>query len=370
MGNYSSNGFGGVNAHIREILLYVLSHPELEVSIDTFNLRSSATSSLLSSFSEFFAGPLTIYPRLLSKKLFVGIDVIHAHSTLVAVQAALHARKRFGTSAVLTYHSVARPDLLRVRSVGEPYYRRLFYRRFLYNLFSVMPVLDSVIAVARWVQKDLRKYWGVKAKYIPNFINLDKIISLARSVDEAILRRASIPSKPYVVWLGARLSPVKRPCDFVALAREFPDILFVMPGRNITYAALQRHCGAVPENLLAIDTSAFENHREVFLRVVMESKAAVLTSYYEAFGYVVLEALALGVPVLVPDTGGPPEIVTPSVGAVYRTGQLDSLFDMFLDVWEHIKNGQYSPEVLRNYVAERYSVHSVAPKIFRIYKRI
>ena len=54
--------------------------------------------------------------------------------------------------------------------------------------------------------------------------------------------------------------------------------------------------------------------REQVRQEVSEADAFVLSSEYETFGVVVIEALALGKPVIATRCGGPESIVVPSVG--------------------------------------------------------
>lgn len=200
-------------------------------------------------------------------------------------------------------------------------------------------------------------------------IDVNSIADVASSAEILpVLRRLQ---GNYVVWIGGRIAPVssKRPCDFVELARRFPDIAFVMPGK-VSAGELSQICGPLPENLLVLSLKPYNYRRDIFLRIVKGAGLAVLTSYFDTFPYSVLEAISLGVPSLVPDTGGPPEIVNRRVGAIYKTGDVDSLCEVFTKVWMRVQDGKYNAEVLRQYISEKYGVDVILPKIFRVYESV
>lgn len=147
---------------------------------------------------------------------------------------------------------------------------------------------------------------------------------------------------------------------FIKLAKEFQDETFVMMGKGISISALQRTYPGIrlPDKLILIDTMGMfgELGRNAFLSILKHSKFSILTSYYEAFGYVILESLSLDVPVVGPDIGGPGEIVTRDVGMKYRFGDFDDLIkrtERMLKLYKRYHN-------LRWYVEKNYH-----PKIIR-----
>ena len=85
-------------------------------------------------------------------------------------------------------------------------------------------------------------------------------------------------------------------------------------GENVSLVGLQRN---VPEWMQAMDV-------------------LVMASYDEPFGIVVIEAMALGKPVVASDTGGPTEIIRSGAdGLLFRTGDSESLAAKLLQVLDH-----------------------------------
>lgn len=273
IGNYVPGGFGGVNTHITQILSAAKRYDNIDVH--PFNLRDSKLSIILQSLHEFTHMRDTPYVAYSSRK-FADFDVVHVHASLFSLYAALRAKKQYCSSVVVTHHTAADPDVILEKISTYPYHIRAFYRRFMWGLLESYSEADLVIAVAKWVRKDLRKYWGIKAEYIPNMVDPDEVVHTAKSV---FVDDPRINGKDYVVWLGGRVIPpsIKRPQDFVAVARAFPDIPFVIPGKGITLQLLRSVVGDVPNNLVVIDTSRYGDHRAAFLNVVSRANVAVLT---------------------------------------------------------------------------------------------
>jgi glycosyltransferase involved in cell wall biosynthesis len=86
----------------------------------------------------------------------------------------------------------------------------------------------------------------------------------------------------------------------------------------------------------------------------------VMASYGEPFGIVVIEAMALGKPVVASDNGGPTEIITPGIdGLVFKPGNPVSLADALLQVLDH---ADLAREIERNARARArvFSAHAYA----------
>ena len=131
---------------------------------------------------------------------------------------------------------------------------------------------------------------------------------------KAIRTKLGIPERSRVVTFMARLHAQKRPMDFVELARRFShrdDILFLLIGDGPLAQAVDRE----------LHQLGLENVRHLpFYRPSNEIFAItdvyVLPSEYEGMPLVLLEAQAMGVPVVVTDVGNNREILQVTQGGV------------------------------------------------------
>ena len=108
--------------------------------------------------------------------------------------------------------------------------------------------------------------------------------------------------------------------------------------------------------------------RSEVLERVSDADAFVLSSDYETFGIVVIEALALGKPVIATKCGGPESIVTGDVGFLVdknSPGDLASAMALL-----H-KNGEnYNPRRIRDYCVREFSEGSVIRRLAVVYNNI
>jgi glycosyltransferase involved in cell wall biosynthesis len=123
-------------------------------------------------------------------------------------------------------------------------------------------------------------------------------------------------SHPRVVYLG-RFDPIKRPWIFLELARKFPDVEFIMMGRNNFKCEGGWRPGSIPENVVMTGHLSGDEKYE------MLSSAWVLvnTSIHEESPVSVFEALALETPVIsYEDWGGIVQNYGVTIGRVPGTG--------------------------------------------------
>jgi len=118
-----------------------------------------------------------------------------------------------------------------------------------------------------------------------------------------------------IVFLG-RLAPPKNPKRFIkiiaALVEKFPYLKVAMIGTG----ELRDECKKLIEGYqleMVIDLLGFMDNPYGILKT---SKMLCMTSDWEGFGLVAIEALSLGVPVVANDVGGLPGIVNSKCGAL------------------------------------------------------
>lgn len=165
----------------------------------------------------------------------------------------------------------------------------------------------AVYAPSKAIASQVGSNWGIAPELIqviPNSINLS-------AVREAGASKSSRPLPARFTVFSGRLEVRKGIVPFAlalsAVLNEYPDLHAVLIGRGgaAEVARFRQDVSPVEERVHLLG----ELPRNDALAVVARAELAVVPSLWENFGFVVLEALALGVPVIASNCGGIPEIV-------------------------------------------------------------
>jgi glycosyltransferase involved in cell wall biosynthesis len=116
-----------------------------------------------------------------------------------------------------------------------------------------------------------------------------------------------------IVYLG-RFSAEKNPLRFIyivsELRKKLPSIKAAMIGSGTLYDICKDKINILNINNNLILTGFMENP----YKVLSKAKILCMTSEWEGYGLVAVEALSLGIPVIAPPVGGLPEILNDSCG--------------------------------------------------------
>ncbi len=242
------------------------------------------------------------------------VELVHARSRAPAWSAWLAAR-RTGTPFVTTYHGAY--------GEGFPLKRR-------YN--SVMARGDRVIAISDFIARLITERHGVgpdRLRVIPRGVDtaiFDPALVTGDRIDK-LARAWRVPDGAYTVVLPGRLSGWKgHTVVLEAVAKlKRPDICCVFVGRGNRRAAARL---ASRGDALGLGARLrIVGHVDDMPAALMLSDVVVHASTEpEAFGRVVIEAQAMGRPVIASDLGGPAETVENGVtGWLVVPGDVDQL---------------------------------------------
>lgn len=108
--------------------------------------------------------------------------------------------------------------------------------------------------------------------------------------------------------------------------------------------------------------------REEVKQEMLKSNAFALSSKFETFGVVLIEALATGMPVVSTKCGGPEDIVNDTVGKLV---EVDNVSDLALGLKYIYENyDKYNSDEIRNYCINNYSAEAIAKKTIKVYKSL
>ncbi len=277
-----------------------------------------------------------------------GIRVAHSHVFPWFIEWSQKQRKS-GIRWVHTYHlnyfpEHANGDLL-------PWQKEINDA-----LLNVACHADVRLSVSRWQQSYLLKTHQIKTVYIPNGVD----VGLCDQSDAARFRD-STGMTDFILYAG-RNDPVKNPADFARLAARLPKLRFLMIGQGLSRDVLEKEWQVdVPPNLTIRGQAS---HAET-LDAIAACSVLVVTSKREGLPTLVMEGMALGKPVVVPDEDGCMEAVGGGeFGFVYRQGDLDHLAALTLEALGDVNRHRKA----RQRVLEKYDWRVVIKKLDAIYR--
>jgi len=230
------------------------------------------------------------------------IDVVHARSRAPAWSAWLAAqatRRRF----VTTFHNAYDTDLPLKRW---------------YN--SVMARGERVIAISQFVGDHVAEVYGVGADRLrviprgvdlsyfdPRRVNGERVIALAE--------RWRVPDDAKIVMLPGRLTRWKGGLDFIAaIARlERPDLCCLLVGAEQRPGFRRELEAAIEKSGLLGMFRIVEDCRDMPAAYALSDVVVSASTDPEGFGRVIVEAQAMGRPVVATDHGGARETILPGV---------------------------------------------------------
>lgn len=204
---------------------------------------------------------------------------------------------------------------------------------------------EEVTTISKWTASQWDWWEGIDPHIIYNFVDLD----VWDNVDGHFQA-----DKPYALW--AKIKPYPGIGETLRLAKQNPDFNFVL---TLTPEGLE-----VPANVMVAGILPFDQ-----MQLALKDCAVYLSlSGVDNFPFQVLEAMALGKPVLAFATGGVPEAVRHK-----RDGYVISDVNM-----EEIQRGfeyclEHAEELGRNArkrIEDQFSVEKIVPRYVAVYERV
>jgi len=215
---------------------------------------------------------------------------------------------------------------------------------------KLMEEAKGNFAVSSTLSDHLRKEFKKEVGVVPNFVDTEFFRPASgRKLYDFINIAFMTPNKNQALLLEAfRLVVTEKGGSRLVIVGSGPE-------ENRLKAMAQRL--GIRDNVLF--TGALPRKRVAeFLAM---SRVLVITSGYETFGVVGIEAMSCGVPVLSSRCGGPETYIREGVGMFFDSSANDLARKM-----REIVEGKYSPETIREYVSGKYSIRAVATTVVRI----
>jgi phosphatidylinositol alpha-mannosyltransferase len=258
--------------------------------------------------------------------------------------AAARWRARTGRPAILSYMGIPDHDGLMAK------------RRRLDIMLKVLPQLDAVVALSTAARDAFWRWLGVEARVIAPGVNLDAFaVGSTRADAPTVICTADLgePRKNVALLLDA----------FALVRRERPDARLVLSKPRTATAAADQAAARDGVEIADLDD------RAALARAYGEAWVNVLPSFGEAFGLVLVEALATGTPVVASALGGMAEIVDrPEIGRLFDGRDAEALSRAILEAFE--LSEQPATRATCRARAEAFSTTACADRYVELYEEL
>ncbi len=285
--------------------------------------------SVLSSYEKLFNSYVTIYGKP---------DILHAHDLNYGGFYSNHIYNKYDIPYILTWHS-------------STIYNEYDYRTSNFELEkSVLKNARIVIAVSKAVSKFLKKRFGLTNVYEsfnvlePAFEFCSEKIKIQKNIAFTFISIGSLDeNKNHKLLISAFSRSMKhKNCNLkiIGTGKLFDEL-------NDLVDKLEMN--------KQIEFLGFCNRDEVINNLIT-SNCLVLSSKYETFGVVLIEALSLGLPVISTKCGGAEDIVNAENGILVNTDCTEEMEDAIKFMTKNID--KYDPQILRENVIKRFGINS------------
>jgi glycosyltransferase involved in cell wall biosynthesis len=286
------------------------------------------------------------------------IDLIHVHSPYAAIGARLIAPGRSAPRLVYTEHNV------------WSRYRTATY----WGNALTYPRNDHVFAVSDSVRDSIRYPSLLGALHMPPvetlYHGLDPAQVSTWTGPDGLRREMGIPEGAPVVVNVANFKPHKGHIELiravVEVRRAVPDVRFVLVGVGPLEAGAREEA----KRLGVADTVTFAGFREDVPRIVSSGDVFTLASRHEGLSIALMEAMALGRPVVVTRAGGLPEIVTDGVdGLLVPPGDVQELARGLITVLRDAPMRERLGRAARER-ASRFDIRRTVARVEQVYEEV
>lgn len=235
---------------------------------------------------------------------------------------------------------------------------------------------DAVVAVSDYVKRELLRldislpsvdvvYEGVDtSSFYPGIFDRD----VAR-------QEFGIPSNVPLVVMIARYEKNKHHNVVVEacskLRLEFPGLQLVLVGDGHEDPFVYEQVKTQLRSLGMEDAVTHLGFQRDIRKIEVAADVIVLCAEYEALGLALLEGMALGVPVIGSDSGGPGEVVKDGVnGYTVSSNDSGALAERLSLIVGNVEHARRLGEAGRRTVEEQFDVKASADKMGQIYRRL
>ena len=283
------------------------------------------------------------------------VRLIHV-SSLVAALAAAYAKRR---------HPHVRM-VLHERGLAYRAHTRVLFR-------MVAGVMDRVLTTTEFGRRQLLAYGVAPAKIvvIPNGTDFHR---QEPGASRASVRASlGVPNGARMIGMVANMAPVKRHALFIDMLSRMPGVYGVIAGGVLPLwdgEAYERQLRARVDALGLRDRVFFAGMRDDVPDVMRAMDVLVCPSQHESFGRVLIEAMAVGTPVVATAAGAIPDVVDHGRTGILAADDAQELANAAGRLLEDPREVERLTTAAREEVERRFDVRDVTRRIEDVYREL
>ncbi|NQT81153.1 MAG: glycosyltransferase family 4 protein [Candidatus Aminicenantes bacterium] len=237
----------------------------------------------------------------------------------------------------------------------------------------VSRITDKIVALTNEEKKDYIKFRIAnedKFDVIYSGIELNKFKELPFNENQNFKRELGIPENYLVVGTVGRLVPVKGPEFLIEAAKyiisKYPEVFFIFTGDGPLEQNLERQAfkSGIKDNII------FLGWRNDIAGIISVYDIFALPSLNEGMGRVLVEAMALGKPIVASNVGGIPDLVTHGKNGFLVPPKNPEKLAKYIQILigdkeKRKKMGQAGKEMVKNFSKEK-----MVEKIANLYEEL
>jgi 1,2-diacylglycerol 3-alpha-glucosyltransferase len=297
-----------------------------------------------------------------------GYDILHIQTPFLAHKVGVELGRKLGVPVVETYHTFFEEYLhhylpLLPRAVARRIARHFSRRQ--------CNEVDAVVVPSRAMEEALRGY-GVTTflEKLPTGLRLE---DLRGGNGQAFRDKFRIPAeRPTITHIGrvAFEKNIGFLLEVLAkVAQRVPEVLMVIAGEGPALPALRRQVVdlGLQDHVLFV---GYLDRATELLDCYRAADAFVFASRTETQGLVLLEAMALAVPVVSTAVMGTKDILEPGLGALVAEEDTEDFAGKVVEVLQNAELRCRLRREARDYVARSWEAGAMARRLEELYQRL
>ena len=272
-------------------------------------------------------------------------DIIHAHDFTASIISAIASNRKI--KVISHIHN------------NNPWMKKVNLKTIMYLLSTIKYKKILIVSKSIIDEYVFKKFIDKKVEVIGNIVDTNRVKKMSEEVN--------IQEDYDIIFIG-RLSEQKQPIKFIELINKLKNSNKNIKAVMLGDGPLRTECEQEIEkyNLEEnIDLKGFQKNPYAYLK---KSKILCMTSEWEGYGLVAVEALSLGKPVIATNVGGIPSIVNDKCGKV--TNNFDEMFNEINKLLDN--ENYYENRSINSYnrVKEINNVKQYINNIYNLYSKI